>query len=112
MKFAFDLDGVTYEYPEILREIMRCLKLGGNEVVILTGHYEGDSLEKDKKLLKIERFVYHDRIIEKPLAEMSSHKFKAQVCQTEDIDIFFEDNPETVKEVNKTKTVVMQVIQK
>lgn len=112
MKFAFDLDGVTYEYPKILQEIMRCLKLGGNEVIILTGHFEGDVLEKDKRRLREGGFVYHNRLIEKPLAGMSSHKFKAKVCRAEKIDVLFEDSPEVVEEVNKTKTVVVQVIQK
>jgi len=69
----------------------------------LTGHFEGDVLEKDKRRLREEGFVHHDRLIEKPLTGMLSHKFKTKVCRAEKIDVLFEDSPEVVEEVNKTK---------
>lgn len=111
MKIAFALDGVLCKHPWIFQGFIRLLRRP-YKVIILTSHVGIDSLKKDREYLK-RSGIHFCKIIEKPVAGISSARFKAQICQEEKIDVLFESDPEIVKIVNKTTdTLVLYVVQK
>ena len=111
MKVAIDIDGVIDRIPEFLSFLSNHLLSEGHEVIILTSRAnEGDVISKS--LLEVKNAginfsgYYFLPDVSKRIGDMIPQDLnwfekqiwqKAEYCQNNDIDLFFEDDQKTAQ---------------
>jgi uncharacterized HAD superfamily protein len=108
MIVGFDIDGTITRHPPFFAFLADSLRQAGHRVLIITFREDRPATEADLKNWGI---VYN-KLITSTLDSCLEHgvdEWKAFVCRQEKVDIFFEDDPDVLKQVDPATLCFMPV---
>jgi ribonucleotide monophosphatase NagD (HAD superfamily) len=89
MRFAFDVDGVITEMPELFSAITSALKASGHSIIILTDFDEAFRSYREDELKRLG--IAYDELIITP--------HKERYFRDNNVDYAFDDDPEYYKDL-------------
>ena len=108
MVIALDIDDTITRHPEFFAVLSDALVRSGHRVIIITLRWERTSTEQDLA----EWGIQYDALYMASDDEFDITGFdewKAQVCEQEGVDVFFEDSPEILRHVDSKVLCLMAV---
>jgi len=106
MRVAFDIDDTITPCPEFFAIISEALMAGGHDVHIIS--YRRDREEAENELAGY-GVKYREMHLpsDEDLNSVGFYEWKAQVCRRLRIDVFFEDMPEVINELDTSVKAFM-----
>jgi uncharacterized HAD superfamily protein len=108
MIVGFDIDGTITRHPPFFAFLARSLRQAGHRVLIITFREDRPATEADLAAWG----VSYNKLITATLDSSLKHgvdKWKAFVCRKEKVDIFFEDDPDVLREIGSATVCFMPV---
>jgi len=105
---AFDIDDTITRHPEFFSLLTNALQNAGHKVLIITFREGRKDTEDDLRAWGIA----YDTLITSTLDACIEHgvdEWKAAVCKEHGVDIFFEDDENVLKHVDKSVLCMMPV---
>ena len=98
MVVGFDIDGTITKHLEFFSFLTRALIKEGHKVMIITSRDDKTLTDKDLKEWEI---VYSELVVADYIANDDLDRWKAQVCLEKGVEIYFEDDPDVLKLIEK-----------
>lgn len=108
MNVAFDIDDTITRHPQFFALLSRSLRAEGHRVIIITFRDNRDVTANDLR----EWGIAYDTLVTSTLELCLEHgvdEWKAEVCRTHQVDIFFEDDPEVLRHVDDRIVCMMPI---
>jgi hypothetical protein len=105
---AIDIDDTITRHPEFFAFLTRSLVEAGHEVLIVTFRIDRENAELELREWGIS---YTELLTPSPdpESEEGTDKWKAQLCATRCVDVFFEESPEVLRLLGPTVLGLMPV---
>lgn len=110
MRVAFDIDDTITLCPEFFALISKALMDAGHDVFIISYRMDQQATEEE---LRNSGIVFREVLLlgdtGDECTEVDFYEWKAEMCRKLKIDIFFEDMPEVINELDDSTIAFMPV---
>ena len=108
MVVGMDIDDTITRHPAFFSFLAGALLAAGHEVIIITFRED----REDTKALLEEWNIGYTKLITSSIEACFEHgvnEWKAAVCRENQVEIFFEDDPEVIQHVDESTVCMMPV---
>ena len=107
MRVALDIDDTITRCPEFFSFISKAMMAAGHDVYVIS--YRDNQQAVEEELRDIHNIAFRQVVLpsEDDFRDQGFYEWKANVCRSLKIDIFFEDMPEVVNELDRSVVAFM-----